>query len=217
MLHRINDYRAQAGIGQLTLSRTLMSTAAWKSNDLGINGYFDHNDLFRSWSQRFQDCGYMAQPTEENLAAGYADAASTFEQWRTTSGHNAVMLSGSMKAVGIARASVPGSPFGWYWTASFGGIVDGAQSATSTAASVLPSAGGSPLAVGSTAKVTGAGTNDCLRVHSTPATTAPVVACLADGASMLVTDGPITADGYTWWRLGALGWSASAYLAAALP
>lgn len=223
LVQRINDYRAQAGLGTLAVSPALMATAAWKSNDLGSNAYFAHDDTFRSWSQRFVDCGYAGTPTiAENLAAGYADAASTFEQWRTSAGHNANMLNATMRAIGVARARVPGSPFGWYWTATFGGIVDTNAGVTVTApqpslpqampAAVAPAAASVSLSVGATAIVSGAGANDCLRVHSSPSSSAGAIACLMDGSAMIVSDGPVNADGYTWWRLGDLGWAAGQYL-----
>jgi hypothetical protein len=57
------------------------------------------------------------------------------------------------------------------------------------------------------------GTGDCLRVHDGPAMAANVVACLTDGTAMIVSAGPVSADGLTWWKLGGLGWVAGQYLA----
>src|SRR5579871_642190 len=45
LLRRINDYRGRNGLAPLTFSPTLMAAAAWKSADLGANGYFSHDDL----------------------------------------------------------------------------------------------------------------------------------------------------------------------------
>jgi uncharacterized protein YkwD len=129
MLTRINAYRAGAGLVSLTQSSTLTAAAAWKAADLGANGYFAHDDLGRSWSQRLSDCGYSGTPNiAENLAAGYADAESTFQQWRESAGHNANMLNPAMRAIGVARAYTSGSPFGWYWATTFGAIADSGQS-----------------------------------------------------------------------------------------
>lgn len=217
LLRRLNDYRARNGLVALALSPALMASAAWKSADLGANAYFGHDDLGRSWSQRLRDCGYNASPNiAENLAAGYADGAATFEQWRASSGHNANMLNPTMRVAGLARAYTPGSPYGWYWTANFGAVADSsgpppappAPARNATADGPLPPGGA--LGVGATAIVSGTG--DCLRVHDAPTVAANPVACLADGAAMIVGAGPVSADGYVWWRLGALGWVVNQYL-----
>ncbi|MHB8576393.1 MAG: CAP domain-containing protein [Dehalococcoidia bacterium] len=221
LISRINGYRAQAGVGPLVVSQPLMAAAAWKSADLGANAYFAHDDLSRSWTQRIRDCGYSDTPSvAENLAAGNEDAASTFEQWRTSSGHNANMLSAGMTAVGVARAYTAGSPYGWYWTADFGADAPGvpAAPAAATARPATPASASTPdgsAAAGTVslnATVVVAGTGDCLRIHAAPAVAAPVQSCLPDGSMMVVIAGPVTADGFSWWQLGALGWAVDRYL-----
>lgn len=229
LLARINAYRVQSGLGALVQSAALTAAAAWKANDLGANGYFSHDDLGRSWTQRFADCGYAGTPNiSENLAAGNPDAESTFQQWRESSGHSANMLNPSMKAIGVARAYTAGSPFGWYWTATFGSLLDGAaapqngasaapqspvsitSAPPSPAVSAPPPQATAALAIGATAIVTGTG--DCLRVHSAPQIAADETGCLPDGSAMVIAAGPVTAEGYTWWRLGDLGWAVDQYL-----
>jgi hypothetical protein len=231
LLRRLNDYRTRNGLAPLVLSPSLMAAAAWKSADLGANGYFAHDDLGRSWLQRIRDCGYTATANvAENLAAGNADGASTFQQWQSSSGHNANMLNPAMRMVGIARAYAASSPFGWYWTADFGAVADGAAGPAPTAASPTPTAPPAPtpvrpsvtadsntaspagLAPGAIAVVSGTG--DCLRVHDSPTTSGSVVGCLSDGTALVIAAGPVTADGFTWWKLGGLGWAVGQYLSA---
>jgi hypothetical protein len=225
LIRRLNDYRQRAGLSSLTVSPSLMAAASWKSNDLGTSAYFSHDDFGRSWLQRLRDCGYAdTVNVAENLAAANSDGAATFEQWRTSAGHNANFLNPSMRAVGVARAFVPGSPFGWYWTADFGAVVDGSTAPLASPPPPAPpsrpgiaadgsGASSSRLAVGSTAFVTGTG--DCLRVHDAPTLSASMVVCLPDGTAMVVSAGPIAADGFTWWKLGSLGWVVAQYLTAA--
>ncbi len=228
LLRRINDYRGRNGLAPLTFSPTLMAAAAWKSADLGANGYFSHDDLGRSWLQRIRDCGYTATANvAENLAAGNADGAATFQQWQSSSGHNANMLNPAMRTAGIARAYSASSPYGWYWTADFGAATDGATGPATPAQPTAPPAP-SPVRASATADgssgasaglVPGAtavvgGTGDCLRVHDSPTVSANVVGCLPDGTAMVIAAGPVTADGFTWWKLGGLGWAAGQYLSA---
>jgi uncharacterized protein YkwD len=129
----INNHRAQNGRAPLSASFKLSKASQWKSTDMGENHYFAHDDLSRSWVQRIRDCGYSYNTyLGENIAAGNSSALATFNQWKNSSGHNANMLSTSYTAVGIGRAFVSGSPYGWYWTTDFGGIADPWPNATPT-------------------------------------------------------------------------------------
>jgi len=133
-LSLINNYRAQAGLPALAASPTLNRAAAWLANDLGQERYFSHYDsLGRSPSARALDCGYSSGAAE-NIAAGtYADAAGdAFTMWRNSSGHNANMLGQGHRVIGIARAYVSGSPYGWYWVTNFGAADDSGSSGTSS-------------------------------------------------------------------------------------
>lgn len=126
-LRLINDYRADNGLPPLALSQSLTRASAWKSQDMASNAYFAHDDpsLDRTFADRIRDCGYTYNTwLGENLAAGSESAAATFEQWRESPGHDTNMLSENYSAIGIARAYVDGSPYGWYWTTDFGGALE---------------------------------------------------------------------------------------------
>ena len=56
---------------------------------------------------------------------------------------------------------------------------------------------------------------DCLRFRDAPSTSANVTSCKIDGTGGRVIDGPVEADGVTWWRLDSLGWASDSYLAPA--
>jgi uncharacterized protein YkwD len=123
---KINQYRAQNGRAALRVSVSLTSASKWMSNDMAIKQYFSHTDsLGRTFSTRLGAFGYTyATYQAENIAAGNATAASTFEQWRTSAGHNTNMLNTAYKVIGIGRAYNAASPYRWYWTTDFGGYVD---------------------------------------------------------------------------------------------
>jgi uncharacterized protein YkwD len=121
----INQHRANNGLPPLQASYLLSKASQWKSNDLGVNAYFAHDDLSRTWVQRIRDCGYGYNTyLGENIAAGVSTAQGAFDLWKNSPGHNANMLSSNYTAIGIGRAFVSGSPYGWYWTTDFGGVVD---------------------------------------------------------------------------------------------
>ena len=123
----INAYRAQNGLGALTISTNLNRAAAWMTEDLATNAYFSHTDsLGRSPYARAIDCGYPSG-AGENLAAGtsWSSAQSAFNAWQNSPGHNANMLGQYYQQIGIARFNLPGSPYNWYWATTFGATNDG--------------------------------------------------------------------------------------------
>lgn len=118
----INTYRAQNGVGALSLAPSLNRAAAWMVQDMGANGYFGHTDsLGRDPWTRIVDCGYPVAGGE-NLAAGTnrSLAQSAFELFQSSPPHNENMLLARYTQIGIARLSVPGSTYGWYWATTFG-------------------------------------------------------------------------------------------------
>ncbi len=135
----INNHRAQNGRPALAASYKLSKASQWKSNDMGAQNYFAHDDKTRSWSQRIRDCGYGYNTwMGENIAAGNSGAQATFDQWRNSPDHNTNMLSTNYTAIGIGRAYVAGSTYRWYWTTDFGGTSDGWPGAPPPAATSTP-------------------------------------------------------------------------------
>ncbi|MDP8937091.1 MAG: CAP domain-containing protein [Actinomycetota bacterium] len=120
MLDLVNDYRAKNGLSSLSLDANVTRAAAWFSRDMAMSNYFpyDHVDrLGRDIGTRLTNCDAVFTAWAENIAAGNASAAATFEQWRTsTTGHNENMLRSNVTRAGIGRAFNAASTFGWYWT-----------------------------------------------------------------------------------------------------
>lgn len=73
-----------------------------------------------------------------------------------------------------------------------------------------PAPGEGDLAIGGAAAVFGAGS--CLNFRDEPGTGSEVLLCMIDGTSERVIDGPVEADGITWWRLQGLGWASEEFL-----
>lgn len=110
-LQEINAYRAEKGSGALSLDAKLQNAANWMSSDMLENcassgNPCSHNDSTgRSFSLRMRDFGYAAA-AGENLAwgSGLSDSLRALDIWKNSSGHNANMLNGSYKAIGISRS-----------------------------------------------------------------------------------------------------------------
>ena len=123
---QINQYRVQNGRAPLQVSVALTTASEWMSTDLATKNYFSHTDsLGRAFGTRLGAFGYSYSTYRgENIAAGSASAASTFAQWKASSGHNTNMLNPNYKVIGIGRAYSAGSAYKNYWTTDFGGYVD---------------------------------------------------------------------------------------------
>ena len=120
-LTQINNYRAQSGLGTLTLSGKLDDVARWMANDMATHNYFSHEDsLGRDPFQRTDALGYNTW-RGENLVAGAEGATQAFQIWRDSPPHNDNMLGSHYAVIGIARAYSASSAFGWYWVTEFAG------------------------------------------------------------------------------------------------
>ncbi|MGH3148068.1 MAG: CAP domain-containing protein, partial [Rubrobacter sp.] len=131
-LRLINDYRQANGVGSLILSDTLAVAAEHHSEDMGEYGFFAHNTVDSSYYpagaepwDRMAAEGYRYNTTKgENLATGTETAEEAFKAWRESPSHNAAMLDGRYRVIGIARVNTPGGTHSWYWTTDFGGVLD---------------------------------------------------------------------------------------------
>lgn len=131
LLMLINNHRANNSRPPLSACTSLNRAAQGHSEDMRDNDYFSHTGLNNStFTQRCcLACYSLACPSPpltamgENIAAGYSDAASTFNQWLNSPPHNANMLSLSYTRIGIGRAT-GGGMYGTYWTNDFGGATE---------------------------------------------------------------------------------------------
>ncbi|MFN7946645.1 MAG: CAP domain-containing protein [Blastocatellia bacterium] len=142
LLKLVNDYRAQNGLQPLKASIALTNAAKWMSGDMAGKNYFPYNHVDSQGRDPFQrmaafNYGYNSW-RGENIAAGYGDAASTFNQWKNSPAHNANMLNANYAVIGIGRAYNAGATYRWYWTNDFGSYVDATLDAGQVTPPVVP-------------------------------------------------------------------------------
>ncbi|WP_459477261.1 CAP domain-containing protein [Clostridium saccharoperbutylacetonicum] len=102
ILELMNAKRVEAGLKPLTLDKTLISVARYKSNDMIQNNFFDHtNPDGTKWTNWLQALGYSYTTTGENIAYNTYDAVELFTQWWNSPGHRANMMNASYTKVGI--------------------------------------------------------------------------------------------------------------------
>lgn len=119
----INQYRAQNGRGPLAYSGKLNAAANYHSWEMAEYNYFSHTLRGGvTWSGNIANFGYTANTYKaENIAAGYETAATVFNTWKNSPGHNANMLSANHTVIGIGRSYDVDATYDWYWTNTFGG------------------------------------------------------------------------------------------------
>jgi hypothetical protein len=98
------------------------------------------------------------------------------------------------------------------WTAWTSGAYKQYIPEAESALGVAPS--GSPIVIGGTVRVTTG-----LNVRTEPGTSGSKITTMAAGSTGTVLDGPVSAEGYTWWKIsyddGITGWSADNWLESA--
>jgi hypothetical protein len=72
-----------------------------------------------------------------------------------------------------------------------------------------------PIEAGDRVIIIGLGEGDCLSIREQPSLEAARTICMPDGTTAIVQEGPVDAEGYTWWRItgeGFAGWAAGDWL-----
>lgn len=135
MLTLINNYRQQNNVAPLSVSPTLTASANWLSCNMSCNNYISHTDsLNRDPYTRMSAFGFSGGTKGENVAAGYSDPNTTFNQWinscdpdssgACTYAHKANILNSQYTVIGIGLGSNPSSTYNYYWTVDFGSPAD---------------------------------------------------------------------------------------------
>jgi uncharacterized protein YkwD len=173
-LQLINEYRVQNGHSTLEINSYLQAAAQWHSEDMADKNYFSHTDsLGRDPFQRMADFGYTVSTSKgENIAAGYSTAASVFQGWKNSPGHNANMLNSNYRVIGIGLAYNNSSNYDYYWTTDFGGIQTDPVLSPTVTSTPATSATATPATSATATPATSATATPATSPTSTPATSA---------------------------------------------
>ena len=119
IVNLVNQERANAGVGPVTLHPALTSAAQAHSNDQAARNSMTHTSANgANGGQRIAAAGYAWRAWAENIAAGQPDAASAMDAWMgSTTGHRENILNPRYTDIGVGLAySASGVP---YWTQDF--------------------------------------------------------------------------------------------------
>jgi len=111
----ISGYRANNGLGAVTLDPDLMKLAEEHSRNMAARDKLDH-DVGKAFSQRIRGGRFDAKVAVENVSAGYHTLAEAFSGWRDSPPHRANMLNRNVTRMGIAAVYSPKSKYKVFWT-----------------------------------------------------------------------------------------------------
>ena len=104
--HAVNRYREEQGLTPVQFSPVLLRVARWKVMTLAGDGsrptsFDDRNGTFRTWKQRFLDCGY---PDSDQFADGNAPWEMFLDGWKGSPVHNGILTNPDCRYAELARA-----------------------------------------------------------------------------------------------------------------
>src|ERR1700674_3247487 len=105
----ISAYRKSHGLSAVSADPALNALAAKQANAMAARGVMDHS-VYAPFGQRIS--AYHTSVAAENIAMGTRSFTETLAIWEASSGHNANLLLGSARRIGIASASGHGRT---YW------------------------------------------------------------------------------------------------------
>lgn len=125
-----NQFRAQHGLGALTIDWDLAEAAQKHSENMAYQDFFSHiaPDGSKPWD-RTREAGYESISVGENIAAGFTTPEAVVNGWINSDGHRANMLNGNFNEIGVGYFYLPNDPgnlrYGAYWTQVFGkGVIE---------------------------------------------------------------------------------------------
>lgn len=117
VLRLVNDQRAKNGLAALTLSDKLCELAKLKAEDMAANNYFDHTSpTYGTPFDMLKQFGVSYRSAGENIAAGQSTPEKVMQDWMSSAGHRANILSASYTELGVGVAV---GPRGTYWVQLF--------------------------------------------------------------------------------------------------
>ncbi len=111
----ISGYRANNGLGAVTIDPALMKLAEEHSRNMAARDKLDH-DVGKAFRQRIAGSRFDAKVAVENISAGYHTLAEAFSGWRDSPPHRANMLNKGVTRMGIAAVYSSKSKYKVFWT-----------------------------------------------------------------------------------------------------
>lgn len=112
----LNAYRAQHGLGPVTLNEKLNRASHVHAADLAQAGIISHTGTDGSGhGDRVQRQGYYFSIAAENVATGQNSWEEAFKGWQDSPGHNENLLRDDVTEFGVALVYEPTTTYSTYW------------------------------------------------------------------------------------------------------
>jgi uncharacterized protein YkwD len=113
-LKGINSFRAENGLGPVTVDRSLVSLAKDQAGMMAAENKLSH-EVGPDFVTRMNEGGFKKQTGAENVGAGHANVETTLASWQRSPLHRANLLMPDAVRIGMARADAPESRYRNYW------------------------------------------------------------------------------------------------------
>jgi len=110
----ISRYRAQHGLGPVTIDASLIRAASLQAESNARAGRLSH-ELGGSFESRMARAGVGRTFMSENLSAGSETFDQVLARWKASPEHNGNMLMPQLRRLGIARVDAPGTRYKRFW------------------------------------------------------------------------------------------------------
>ncbi len=110
----ISRYRAQHGLGPVSLDRSLISAASFQAQANARAGRLSH-EIAGSFDSRMAGAGFGRRYASENLSAGSETFEQVLARWKASPEHNRNMLMPQLRRVGIASVDAPTTRYKRFW------------------------------------------------------------------------------------------------------
>lgn len=110
----ISRYRAQHGLGPVTVDAGLVTAAAFQAGNNARTGQLSH-EAGGSFTSRMASAGLGRSWAAENLSAGSETFDQVLARWKASPEHDRNMLLPQIRRIGIARVDAPGTRYKRFW------------------------------------------------------------------------------------------------------
>lgn len=114
----VNQERAAAGLGEISMSAELNAAAQIRAEEL-VSLFSHTRPNGSSCFTVFDELGISVNAAGENIAAGQANPSSVMNSWMNSDGHRGNILNENYGHIGVGCVYIPGSQYGYYWVQLF--------------------------------------------------------------------------------------------------
>ena len=110
----INAFRAQNGLGPLSVDSSLVETARYQAVAMASRDVLSH-EVAGDFTSRMNNAGFVYANATENVGAGHRSVTDAINAWIRSPHHRENMLMKDATRMGMVKADSPQSRYRSYW------------------------------------------------------------------------------------------------------